>query len=44
MNRQHFGAELTPDGTRFRLWAPAAKRVDLLLDKPHPLTRDAAGW
>ncbi|WLB12237.1 malto-oligosyltrehalose trehalohydrolase [Bradyrhizobium elkanii] len=44
MNRQHFGAELTPDGTRFRLWAPAAKRVDLLIDQPHRLTRDAAGW
>jgi maltooligosyltrehalose trehalohydrolase len=51
MNAQHFGPELTPDGVRFRLWAPAAKRVDLLLDKPHArsrdahsLTRDAAGW
>ncbi|MCP1967668.1 malto-oligosyltrehalose trehalohydrolase [Bradyrhizobium elkanii] len=51
MNRQHFGAELTPDGTRFRLWAPAAKRIDLLIDDPHTrsrdahaLTRDAAGW
>ncbi|MCW2192227.1 maltooligosyltrehalose trehalohydrolase [Bradyrhizobium elkanii] len=44
MNRQHFGAELTPDGTRFRLWAPAAKRVGLLIDQPHRLTRDAAGW
>ncbi|QIG94007.1 malto-oligosyltrehalose trehalohydrolase [Bradyrhizobium sp. 6(2017)] len=51
MSTQHFGAELTPDGARFRLWAPAAKRVDLLLDKPdersrdaHALTRDAAGW
>ncbi|KJC60990.1 1,4-alpha-glucan branching protein [Bradyrhizobium sp. LTSPM299] len=44
MNVHHFGPELTHDGTRFRLWAPAAKRVDVLLDKPHPLTRDAAGW
>ncbi|MBR0869076.1 malto-oligosyltrehalose trehalohydrolase [Bradyrhizobium tropiciagri] len=44
MNAQHFGVELTSDGARFRLWAPAAKRVDLLLDKPHTLTRDAAGW
>ncbi|QPF83440.1 malto-oligosyltrehalose trehalohydrolase [Bradyrhizobium genosp. L] len=44
MNAQHFGPELTADGTRFRLWAPAAKRVDLLLDRPHALTRDAAGW
>jgi len=44
MNENHFGPELTHDGTRFRLWAPAAKRVDLLLDAPHALTRDAAGW
>ncbi|MFN5487008.1 MAG: malto-oligosyltrehalose trehalohydrolase, partial [Bradyrhizobium sp.] len=44
MSAQHFGPELTADGARFRLWAPAAKRVDLLLDKPHALTRDAAGW
>ena len=27
-----FGAELTGDGTRFRLWAPAAARVDIELD------------
>ena len=27
-----FGAELTGDGTRFRLWAPAAARVDVELD------------
>ena len=39
-----FGARLTPDGASFRLWAPAAKRVDLLLDKPHPLRRDDDGW
>jgi len=26
-----FGAELTGDGVRFRLWAPSAKRVDLSL-------------
>jgi maltooligosyltrehalose trehalohydrolase len=39
-----FGARLTPDGALFRLWAPAAKRVDLLLEKPYPLRRDADGW
>jgi len=44
MNAQHFGPELTSDGVRFRLWAPSAKRVDLLLDKSHALTRDAGGW
>jgi len=44
MNGRHFGPRLTPDGTSFRLWAPAAKNVDLLLEKPHPLRRGEAGW
>jgi maltooligosyltrehalose trehalohydrolase len=44
MNARQFGAGLTADGATFRLWAPAAKRVDLLLDKPHALTRGADGW
>jgi maltooligosyltrehalose trehalohydrolase len=41
---QQFGARLTADGASFRLWAPAAKRVDLLLDMPYPLTRGEDGW
>jgi maltooligosyltrehalose trehalohydrolase len=44
MNERHFGASLTADGVSFRLWAPAAKRVDLLLDKPYPLRRGEDGW
>jgi len=44
MNERHFGATLTADGASFRLWAPAAKRVDLLLDKSHPLRRGKDGW
>jgi malto-oligosyltrehalose trehalohydrolase len=44
MNGRHFGATLTADGASFRLWAPAAKRVDLLLDKSHPLRRGKDGW
>ncbi|MGD0847329.1 malto-oligosyltrehalose trehalohydrolase [Bradyrhizobium sp.] len=44
MNERHFGATLTADGASFRLWAPAAKRVDLLLDKPYPLRRGEDGW
>jgi maltooligosyltrehalose trehalohydrolase len=44
MNEQQFGPRLTSDGATFRLWAPAAKRVDLLLDKPHPLKRGEGGW
>ena len=34
----------TESGTTFRLWAPAAKRVDLLLDQPHPMQRRDDGW
>jgi len=44
MNARQFGAKLTKDGASFRLWAPAAKRVDLLLDKSHALTRGNDGW
>ncbi|HBK06892.1 MAG TPA: malto-oligosyltrehalose trehalohydrolase, partial [Acetobacteraceae bacterium] len=44
MNERLFGTSLTADGASFRLWAPSAKRVDLLLDKPYPLTRGADGW
>ncbi len=44
MNEQAFGPRLTADGALFRLWAPAAKRVDLLLDRPHPLPRGNDGW
>ena len=44
MNERQFGARLTADGASFRLWAPAAKRVDLLLEQPHPLKRGEDGW
>jgi maltooligosyltrehalose trehalohydrolase len=53
MHRAHsmpFGAEVQPDGTvRFRLWAPAAERVDIVLDgrngeRRQPLARLADGW
>ena len=44
MNERQFGARLTADGASFRLWAPAAKRVDLLLEKPHPMRRGEDGW
>ena len=39
-----FGAELTPTGVTFRLWAPAAKRVDLMLDRAHAMSHQEAGW
>ena len=44
MNEQQFGARLTADGASFRLWAPAAKRVDLLLDEARPMRRGGDGW
>ena len=44
MNERQFGARVTADGASFRLWAPVAKRVDLLLDGPHPLRRGEDGW
>jgi maltooligosyltrehalose trehalohydrolase len=39
-----FGPELTADGTTFRLWAPAARRVELLLDRPYPMQALPDGW
>jgi malto-oligosyltrehalose trehalohydrolase len=44
MNGRRFGVRLTSDGAAFRLWAPAAKRVDVLLNKPHALRRGDDGW
>jgi malto-oligosyltrehalose trehalohydrolase len=44
MNAQRFGPKLTPNGASFRLWAPAAKRVDLVLEKSYPLQRGEDGW
>jgi malto-oligosyltrehalose trehalohydrolase len=44
MNGRQFGVRLTTAGATFRLWAPAAKRVDVLLDEPHALRREDDGW
>src|SRR5674476_1227991 len=43
MNKRQFGSRLTSDGASFRLWAPAAKRVDLLLETPQPMRRGEDG-
>jgi 1,4-alpha-glucan branching enzyme len=32
-----FGAELHRGGVTFRLWAPAAKRVEVMVDRPYPM-------
>jgi maltooligosyltrehalose trehalohydrolase len=44
MSERQFGARLTADGAAFRLWAPAARHVDLRLEKTYPLRRDEDGW
>ena len=44
MNARHFGVKLGADGATFRLWAPAAKRAHVLLDRPHVLHRAEDGW
>lgn len=40
----HFGPELHSDGVIFRLWAPAAKRVELIADRTHAMQPRANGW
>jgi maltooligosyltrehalose trehalohydrolase len=44
MNGRQFGPCLANYGTRFRLWAPAAKRVDVMLEQPHAMKRGEDGW
>ena len=39
-----FGAELHRGGVTFRLWAPAAKRVEVMLDRAYPMQAQAEGW
>ena len=39
-----FGPWVDGDRTTFRLWAPAADRVDLLRDSPEPMQRTGDGW
>src|SRR5258705_11802174 len=39
-----YGPVLTPRGVTFRLWAPAAKRVELVLDRVHPMQPRSDGW
>jgi len=39
-----FGPQLHPDGVTFRLWAPAAKGVELMLERPHRMQARDDGW
>lgn len=44
MNDRTFGPLLELGGTNFRLWAPAAQKVDLLTDRLVPMIRQPNGW
>ena len=44
MASARFGAELHQGGVTFRFWAPAAKRVEIMLDRAHPMPALAEGW
>src|SRR5215208_4701755 len=44
MNDLQFGPCLANYGTRFRLWAPAAKRIDVMLEQPHAMKPGEDGW
>src|SRR5690242_7260861 len=45
MHHPRLGPLITDKGAMFRLWAPAAKRVDLLLDRGAlAMTRGDGGW
>jgi maltooligosyltrehalose trehalohydrolase len=39
-----FGAEVERGGATFRLWAPAAKRVEVMLDRVYPMHARPEGW
>ena len=40
-----FGAMVADDGVRFRLWAPAAKSIDVIIDgAPEPMLRTGSGF
>jgi maltooligosyltrehalose trehalohydrolase len=39
-----FGPQLTSAGVTFRLWAPAARRVDLVLDHNYSMQAVSDGW
>jgi 1,4-alpha-glucan branching enzyme/maltooligosyltrehalose trehalohydrolase len=44
LSSRTFGPQLTEEGATFRLWAPKAERVDVILDRPHVMQREANGW
>ena len=41
---RRFGPLVRDEGVAFRLWAPGAKRVDVVLDRAIAMTGQAGGW
>ncbi|MEA2938418.1 MAG: maltooligosyltrehalose trehalohydrolase, partial [Alphaproteobacteria bacterium] len=41
---RRFGPLITPTGVMFRLWAPAAKRVAVVIDRPQEMIARPHGW
>jgi maltooligosyltrehalose trehalohydrolase len=44
MNGMRFGPELHAQGVTFRLWAPAARQADVVLDRAHLMQAKDDGW
>ena len=44
MPGMRFGATLDDSGVTFRIWAPAARRVEVMLDRAHPMQPQPEGW
>ena len=44
MTARRFGPVLSDADVTFRLWGPAARSVELLLDRPLAMSADAGGW
>jgi len=44
MSGFRFGPELSQQGVTFRLWAPAARSVELIIDGPRRMQPQADGW
>ncbi|HEY1541651.1 MAG TPA: malto-oligosyltrehalose trehalohydrolase [Xanthobacteraceae bacterium] len=44
MSGSQFGPVITAAGTTFRLWAPAARTVELVTDRAAPMQAQPGGW
>jgi maltooligosyltrehalose trehalohydrolase len=44
MSGLQFGPDLSSEGTTFRLWAPAARSVELVVERPVRMPPQADGW